>query len=140
MTLVQISNLTTYFMLFSRSPSPGEKDVTYKGCSCSLTPPAFHTAGALPQVLPRATSLDHSMYQTTEKVFMKPLYIIEESSLSHPHPFRLSKKHTKNAAIMLVCLGFLYYTGRGSPSCHATCFLSLCLLYLTSSHRTKIPH
>lgn len=57
-------------------------------------------------------SLDHRMYQTTEKVFMKSLYIIEESSLSHPHPFRLSKKHTKNAAIMLVCLGFFILWGQ----------------------------
>lgn len=51
------------------------------------------------------------MYQTTEKVFMKSLYITEESSLSHPQPFRLSKKHTKNAAIMLVAFGFFYIIG-----------------------------
>lgn len=58
LTLVQISNITTYFMLFRRSPSPGGKDATYRGYSCNLTFPPLaqeHSYRSCPESPPWTT-------------------------------------------------------------------------------------
>lgn len=90
LTLVQISNITTYFMLFSRLPSPSGEDDTYKGYSCNLTFPAIpqeHSHSSCPEPPPWTTGCTRN-----QKRFLSSLYTIEESSLSHSHPFRFFQK------------------------------------------------
>lgn len=140
LTLVQISNITTYFMLFSRSPSPGGKDATYKGCTCNPTFPAVpqqHSHSSCPEPPPWTAQCTR-----LQKRFLWSLSTLLKRAVSHilTPSDSFKKAYSKCSNKLLVCLVFLFHRGRGSPSCHATCPLYLCLLYLTGFHRTKIPH
>lgn len=90
LTLVQISNITTYFISFSKSPSPGGKDATYKGYSCNLTFPATPTGPAQSHLLGPQDVPDYrkGFYEVS-------LHYGREQSLT-PSPLQaLSKQHIK---------------------------------------------
>lgn len=110
LTLVQITNISTYFMHFSCSPSPGGKDATYKSYSCNLTFPAIpqeHSHRLCPEPPPSTTGCTRLL-----KRFLWSLSCYWREQSLTPSPIQtLSKLHTKNAAISCWCACFLYIIG-----------------------------
>lgn len=122
LTLIQISNITTYFMLSSRLPSPGGKDATYKGYSCNLTFPG------IPQEHSRAPAQSHLLGSQDAPDYRKgfyevSLYYWREQSLTPPPLQTLSKKHTKNAAISYWCVWFVFCNFKGAEALHLAMLL-----------------
>lgn len=106
LTLVQTSNITTYFMLFSRSPSPGEKAAPATPLS-QLHHSSTPTAPAQSHLLG-----PHDVPDYRKGFYEVSLHYWREQSLTLSPLQTLSKKHTINAAISCWCVWFFIPSGQ----------------------------